>query len=672
MNIESKKNNIDFILKELIKKDKTDWFFLKSVLNKYPKNNKGIYSKQEILNYLKNEIKKGIIKISVKKQQELENLLLTKPTRTHSGIATVSILTKPFPCPGRCIFCPNDVRMPKSYISSEPGAQRAERNYFDPYLQTYRRLQALHTIGHSLAKVEIIILGGTWSFYPEKYQIWFIKEIFLAINDFSEGKNETEKIEILAKKLAIDSNITTKTLSKIKNIDLNLEQKIDSKQNNLQLKPNSTLFDEVNSQNSSKENALIISKKIPTTYNQVVSQLNKIREEKIKSEKNMENWEKATWEELIIEHQKNVISNCKVVGLVLETRPDHISPEEIIRMRKLGCTKIQIGFQSLNDKVLEMNQRGHKVEQTYLAVDLIRSFGFKIHAHWMANLYGSTPKEDIKDYQKMFSNSHLKPDELKIYPCSLVETAKLVDYYKDGLWKPYSSEELKFVLESILPITPEYCRLTRIIRDIPGTEILVGNKVTNLRQIIEQELAKKKIKLRDIRSREIKTKTFLYSDLKLKYTKYLTTNGLEIFLQYVTKENFICGFLRLSLPNFFDKNIQIKDLLANKLKTFKPKNTPEFKHKYLDELDYSAIIREVHIYGKVVDYDYTKNNQKLPKIQDKAQHLGLGTKLLDKAKLISYKLGYLQIAVISAIGTREYYQKRGFELKQLYQIHVFK
>ena len=101
--------------------------------------------------------------------------LRRKPVRSSSGVTPVTVLTKPYPCPGECIFCPNDVRMPKSYLADEPGAQRAEQNHFDPYLQTYTRLQTYYATGHPTDKIELIVLGGTWSFYPEPYQIWFVK-----------------------------------------------------------------------------------------------------------------------------------------------------------------------------------------------------------------------------------------------------------------------------------------------------------------------------------------------------------------------------------------------------------------------------------------------------------------------------------------------------------------
>src|SRR5690606_5847504 len=128
--------------------------------------------------------------------EELMKRIRMKPIRTISGVTPVTVLTKPFPCPGRCIFCPNDVRMPKSYLADEPGAQRAERNRFDPYLQTYNRLLAFSNTGHNIEKVELIVLGGTWSFYPEEYKIWFIKRCFDAMNDFGvkDGRDEVKTL----------------------------------------------------------------------------------------------------------------------------------------------------------------------------------------------------------------------------------------------------------------------------------------------------------------------------------------------------------------------------------------------------------------------------------------------------------------------------------------------
>ena len=232
-------------------------------------------------------------------------------------------------------------------------------------------------------------------------------------------------------------------------------------------------------------NAEEITKLSKSSYNTAVTKIIKSTGNKL-----IKAIESASWEELEKEQVRNENTKCRCVGLVIETRPDKIDPQEVIRIRRLGCTKTQIGFQSLQDDVLDLNKRGHKVSQTRYAVKLLRQAGFKIHAHWMPNLYGSTPEKDIQDYQKMFVEIDFKPDELKIYPCSLIETADLMEYYNKGLWKPYSYEELLKVLLETIKSTPEYCRLTRIIRDIPGTDIVIGNKITNFRQVVELEMDK--------------------------------------------------------------------------------------------------------------------------------------------------------------------------------------
>ncbi len=528
--------------------------------------------------------------------------LRRKPMRTQSGVTPVTVLTKPFPCPGECIFCPNDVRMPKSYLSDEPGAQRAEQNSFDPYLQTYSRLQTYYNIAHPTDKIEVIILGGTWSFYPETYQIWFVKRIFDALHDFGKGINRCPDVEaaLLEKsQLHPDRNTTTATIAGVT---------------------------------------------FERTYNQVVQQV--YAEEMARSREVMKNItagalerspvdEYATWEELETAHLENETAECRVVGLVVETRPDHISVEEVLRIRRLGCTKVQIGFQSLNDHVLRVNKRGHNVAATRHAVKLLRQAGFKIHAHWMPNLYGSTPDDDIADYQRMFADPDFCPDELKIYPCSLIESAELMQKYQDGSWRPYTHAELLYVLTEAFKQTPEYCRLTRVIRDIPSTDIVVGNQLTNFRQIVDDALAKDNRRSPEIRAREIKQQTINPDELRLDEVGYASSCSDEIFLQYITEDRLIAGFLRLSLPH------QDLDPLHEDLRD-------------------AAIIREVHVYGQSLGIGESSGG--------KAQHAGLGKLLIDRAAEISTQRGYANLAVISSIGTREYYRKRGFQDKTLYQV----
>ena len=534
-----------------------------------------------------------------------------KPVRTISGVAPVTVLTKPFPCPGNCIFCPNDLRMPKSYIAEEPGAQRAEKNFFNPYLQVYNRLEALHAMGHPVDKVELIILGGTWTAYPESYQIWFIKECYRAMNDFLE---KDDRAKIIEKYLFFQN--------KIKEIQKNTEQPfltndaIENRENfaELQIKGE---FDH-------------------QKYNQLIAKYYS----KPEKESGLSDWQVANWEDLEAEQIRNENSKHRNVGLVIETRPDEINEESVLMIRRLGATKVQLGVQTLSDEVLEKNKRGHDVVTTEKAFALLRQAGFKLHIHWMANLYGSNPKLDKKDFTKLFADPKFCPDELKIYPCSLIETAELMKYFKKGLWRPYSYAELLEVSVHTLTNTPEYCRITRMIRDIPAQDIVTGNKKSNFRQIAQDKAKSLGLEMKDIRAREIRNEKFDPSKAKLKIVDYETTVSNEKFLQFIVPvekdgqlTEKILAFLRLSLPK---------------------------SSNFVDELKDAAMIREIHVYGRAQNIGQRNASN--------AQHLGFGKKLIEEAKKIAKNDGYKKLAVISAIGTREYYRKRGFGEPGLYQI----
>jgi elongator complex protein 3 len=241
---------------------------------------------------------------------------------------------------------------------------------------------------------------------------------------------------------------------------------------------------------------------------------------------------------------------------------------------------------------------------------------------------------DVDDYERMFANPDFRPDELKVYPCSLIESAELMKRYLDGSWIPYTHDELLHVLVECFRKTPEYCRLTRVIRDIPGTDIVDGNKTTNFRQLVEAKLAQQGEQSRDIRAREVRFRPVATDQFALDEVRYHTSVGEEVFLQYVTEDRSIAGFLRLSLPN--------RDLLP-----------------LTDELADAAVIREVHVYGQSVEIGESAPG--------KAQHAGLGTQLIERAVVLATERGYRRLAVISAVGTRAYYRKRRFADGWLYQ-----
>jgi elongator complex protein 3 len=456
--------------------------------------------------------------------QEVVTALQKKPTRSQAGVTVVTVLTKPYPCPGKCIFCPTDVRMPKSYLHDEPGAMRAERHAFDPYAQTAARMAALENIGHPADKIELLILGGTWSSYPRNYQEWFVKRCLDAMN-----------------------GVESATLAQAQ--------------------------------------------------------------------------------------ARNARGRRRNVGLVVETRPDHVDEDELRWFRTLGVTKVQIGIQSLDDRILALNRRGETVQDVRNAVRLLRLAGFKIHVHWMPNLLGATPESDVEDFGRLWSDFALRPDELKIYPCMLLPNAELYDYWQRGEYHPYSDEEILDVLVACKTQVPRYVRINRIVRDIPTTNVVAGISKANLRQIAQQRMARQGLHCCCIRCREIRRQTIDAGDLSLRVDSYETDATTEYFLSFERDDERIAGFLRLSHPR--------RD---------KPHAFPE--------LDGQAMIREVHVYGPAVPIGEES--------QGEAQHVGLGTQLVQKAVEMSREAGYSGIAVISAIGTQEYYARHGFGVEGLY------
>ena len=557
---------------------------LHRLVRKYPKEGRGAFSKSEIIRgYRHFRARRGWDD----DESDFVARLRMKPVRTQSGVAPVTVLTKPYPCPGKCIFCPSDVRMPKSYLSREPGAQRAAQHDFDPYGQTLARLLAYYNTGHDASKVELIVLGGTWSFYPEPYQVWFIKRCFEAMNDFSEARHDAS-LRPYELKGALGFG----------DLDAEIDGRAPAR-----------------------------------SYNQVVSGY---LSEQLRGEL-LDASEHATWAELETVQRRNETAAARCVGLVVETRPDHLSEDEVVRIRRLGGTKVQIGYQSLSDEVLEKNRRGHDVAATRRAMRLLRGAGFKLHAHWMPNLHGSDPERDVQDFRRIFADPDFRPDELKIYPTSLIESAELMRVYEAGEWRPYTRGELLRVLCDCLLEVPEYCRVTRVIRDIPGDDIHAGNKITNFREVVEHELRRRGQGSRDIRAREVRGRRVEVGELTLDRLDYRSSIGREVFLQMITGDRRIAGFCRLSLPE---------------------------GESTMDEISGRAMIREVHVYGAVVGLGDDRPRRGRP---GRSQHLGLGTRLIDEAARVAAKAGFDHLAVISSVGTREYYRRLGFADGELYQ-----
>lgn len=470
------------------------------------------------------------------KSPELERLLRKRKTKSNSGIVAVSLLTKPFPCPGNCLYCPTEQKMPKSYLSLEPAAARALRNNFSPYKQVLSRLKALDANGHPLDKVEIIIIGGTWNFYELAYRRNFISEIFRACNNFGSARRI---------------------------------------------------------------------KKGEKTF----AELQKINEK----------------------------AKCRIVGMSVETRPDFINAEELREMRKMGVTKVEIGVQHLDEEILKKNRRGVSTDCVARATQLLRSFGFKIVYHMMPGLYGSSPAKDLTAFKTLFSDKRFFPDMLKIYPCVVLKSAGLYGKWKKGEHKPYSEKRLLKLLAEIKKIIPPYVRIIRLIRDIPGTYIAAGSKISNLRQYLASDQKKNGWKCRCIRCREVREDEIKLKDFKLKKIEYAVSGGKEIFLSFENKTgDKLAAFLRLFLPDLKEKALAIPSVLKN-----------------------TALIRELHTYGRLAPIS-GKGEQ--------SQHMGMGKKLLGEAEKIARKSGFEKMAIISGVGVRGYYKKLGYRLKDTYML----
>ncbi|GBD34165.1 Oxygen-independent coproporphyrinogen-III oxidase-like protein YqeR [bacterium HR34] len=522
---------------EAIKTGKTNQHYLDSIKRYISKKYKiPIISNRELIKVYKKIVKRK----KALKSKKIEDILRVRKVRSTSGVVIVSVLTKPYPCGGACLFCPAEKGVPKSYLSNEPAVMRALLNKYNPYKQVYSRLKALDENLHPIDKVDLRIIGGTWSYHPKNYQKYFIKECFRACDNYGRKK--------------------------------------------------------------------------PLPFNTDLLKLQKINEK----------------------------TKSRIIGINVETRPDYINPQEVKRLRELGITRIELGVQTIYDDILEKNNRGHGVKEIIEATELLKIAGFKICYQMMPNLPFSTPEKDIKMFKEIFDNPKFRPDHLKIYPLALVKEAPLY-YIKDKIgFKVYSYKELVDILKEVKKHIPYYCRIQRVIRDIPATSILEGGtKVSNLREIVLKELEKEGLKCKCIRCREVKNNFSPNDKIYLFKEEYEASNGKEIFLSFETKNR--------------DKLFSILRLRFN----YPSENLKEVQ-KQLKVLKDSALIRELQTFGKLSSIG---EKEKLS-----PQHKGLGKKLMEEAEKIAKKEGVKKMCVISGVGVRDYYRKLGYNLQETYMV----
>jgi elongator complex protein 3 len=544
---------------ELIEK----WHKLVKTRDDLSEAKREISKKYHIDAILNSEILRGLAELKEKNrlphgfdEEFWQRLLRKRSIRTLSGVAPVAVLTKPYPCPGNCAYCPNEKNVPASYLPNEPAVMRAIACKFDPYKQTILRLYSLENNGHRPNKIEIIVIGGTWSYLPAKYQYWYVLNCFRAANDFPR----------LKKLKKIWTKIDSPESSKLQILKSALAQ-------------------------------------INTPYPKNISL-------------------KQLKEFLLTEQKKNETAVYKIIGLTLETRPDYIDDKELRQMRQLGCTRVEIGVQAPDDEILKINHRGHGVKEIAAATAALRNWGFKITYHIMPALPGSTPARDLELFKLLFTDERFQPDQIKFYPTVVTQGSLLYHWWKKGKYKPYSDQELQDLIIACKALVPRYVRIIRLIRDIPSESILAGNKITNLRQIMQQ----RGVKCECIRCREIKD-VIIDPEYKINIEQYAAAGGQEYFISADSLDGKkLLGFCRLRLS--------------------------------LNNQTAPALVRELHVYGELMPVG--------PEHQ--TQHRGLGTALLKMAEKIAIENGAIAMSIISGVGARDYYRRTGYRLKDTYMV----
>lgn len=470
--------------------------------------------------------------------------MIKKAVRSWSGVLVVTVVMKPdkFSCTHNCAYCPNEMiknggnyDMPRSYLSTEPAVMRAMECDFDAVRQVHKRLDQLKQLGHTIDKLEIIVLGGTFSEYPRSYAQDFMTDLFYAANTYGQ-------------------------VSPIKRSTVLEEQKI------------------------------------------------------------------------------NVTTKHKIIGISIETRPDSICKRELRRLRMYGVTRVQIGIQHTDDEILDGINRGHTAADGEHAILQLKYNGFKVDVHVMPDLPGSTPVKDILMLKHVILGKGYSPDYMKIYPCLDVEHTEIRKWKQTGSWTPYSETSYDDLLNVIMYaklICPEYIRFNRIQRDFPEEKperIGFSSKSikSNLRQMVQNECRKKGISCRCIRCREVKNASF--KKVRYKIQSYVASCGLEYFVSANTEDDKLLGFVRLRMND--DK-----------------------RYCYFEEIKYSGMIRELHVYGTV-----TKEG--VPGLH--VQHKGIGRTLLMFAYVLTYAHNLNSMAVISGVGARGYYTRFGFTTRVPY------
>jgi elongator complex protein 3 len=476
-------------------------------------------------------------------KKELIPKLKAKPIRTASGIAVVAVMSKPHRCPhiamtgNICVYCPggpdSDFEYStQSYTGYEPTSMRAIRARYNPYLQTRNRVDQLKRLGHSVEKVEFIIMGGTFMSLPLEYRDYFIRNLHDALSGHTSN---------------------------------NVEEAV--------------------------------------SYSEQ--------------------------------------SNVKCIGITIETRPDYCLKPHLSQMLIYGCTRLEIGVQSVYEDIARDTNRGHTVKAVMECFHLAKDAGFKVVTHMMPDLPNSGMERDYEGFKEFFENPAFRSDGLKIYPTLVIRGTGLYELWKTGKYKNYHPDALVDLIAKILALIPPWVRIYRIQRDIPMPLVTSGVEYGNLRQLCLARMRDLGLTCRDVRTREVGIQDIHHKvkpdQVELIRRDYTANGGWETFLSYEDpKQDILIGLLRLRK--------------CTEAGTFRP----ELKGA-------CSIVRELHVYGSVVPL-HSRDPLKF-------QHQGFGTLLMEEAERIAREEhGSVKIGVISGVGTRHYYRKLGYELEGPYMV----
>ncbi|XP_075563560.1 elongator complex protein 3 isoform X3 [Pelecanus crispus] len=468
--------------------------------------------------------------------------LKAKPIRTASGIAVVAVMCKPHRCPhinftgNICVYCPggpdSDFEYStQSYTGYEPTSMRAIRARYDPYLQTRHRVEQLKQLGHSVDKVEFIVMGGTFMALPEEYRDYFIRNLHDALSGHTSN-NVAEAVRYSERSLT------------------------------------------------------------------------------------------------------------KCVGITIETRPDYCLKRHLSDMLSYGCTRLEIGVQSVYEDVARDTNRGHTVKAVCESFHLAKDAGFKVVAHMMPDLPNMGLERDMDQFVEFFENPAFRPDGMKLYPTLVIRGTGLYELWKTGRYKSYPPSTLVDLVARILALVPPWTRVYRVQRDIPMPLVSSGVEHGNLRELALARMKDLGTQCRDVRTREVGIQEIHHKvrpyQIELVRRDYVANGGWETFLSYEDPEqDILVGLLRLR-------------------KCSEESFRPELKGGV-------SIVRELHVYGSVVPVS--------SRDPSKFQHQGFGMLLMEEAERIAKEEhGSWKIAVISGVGTRNYYRKIGYELEGPYMV----